>query len=340
MKKKVSTIVDIAKQLNISITTVSFILNGKAREKRISEELIQKVLKFIDEVGYRPNVLARSLRTGRSNIIGLLVEDISNPFFATVARLIEDKAYAKGYKIIYSSTDNDALKTRELISLYHDRQVDGYIIAPPANIEDAIIDLKNEGKPVVLFDRTLENISVDSVSIDGEKSTYNSVVHLVKQGYKRIGFVTLDSQQSQMLNRLLGYQKAISDFGYESFIKSCQYHDTSGHCINEIAAFCRNDSKLDAVIFSTNYLGIRGLKAIRSEGLSIPGDLGVIVFDQHDLFDLHTPSITSVVQPIEDLAEQAISILLKRLDVKSVQDDCKAIVLPATLNVRQSSKKN
>ena len=114
--KKLS-IVDIANELKVSKTTVSFILNGRAKEKRIGEDLVERVTKYVEEVGYKPNSLAKSLRTGKSNTIGLMVEDISNPFFASIARLIEDRAYKNGYKIIYCSTDNDTQKTRELISM-------------------------------------------------------------------------------------------------------------------------------------------------------------------------------------------------------------------------------
>ncbi|HJP64174.1 MAG TPA: LacI family DNA-binding transcriptional regulator, partial [Mucilaginibacter sp.] len=152
MKKKLS-IVDIANQLNISKTTVSFILNGRAKEKRISDEVVEKVLKFVKEVEYKPNSLAKSLRTGKSNTIGLMVEDISNHFFANIARLIEDKAYENGYKLTYCSTDNKTEKTREMIAMFRDRHVDGYIIAPPEGIEDDIAQLISEGFPVVLFDR-------------------------------------------------------------------------------------------------------------------------------------------------------------------------------------------
>lgn len=151
--KKPSSITDIANALNISPTTISFILNGKARENRISAELIKKVEKYVAEVGYKPNSLARSLRTGKSNIIGLMVESISNPFFATIARRIEELAYKNGYMIIYSSTDNDTVKTKELIQMFRERHIDGYIISPPEGIEEDVKSLINAGRPVVFFDR-------------------------------------------------------------------------------------------------------------------------------------------------------------------------------------------
>ncbi len=127
MKKRLS-IKDIAKELNISITTISFILNDKAKEMRINDQLIQRVNDFMKEKNYHPNQFAQSLRTGKTKMIALFVEDIADSFFASVARLIEESAYQKGYKIIYCSTEDSPEKTRELIQLFKSRNVDGYII--------------------------------------------------------------------------------------------------------------------------------------------------------------------------------------------------------------------
>ncbi len=127
---KALSIKDIALKANVSITTVSFIINGKAKEKAISDAVIKKVQQIIIDSGYKPNQIARSLRTGNSNIIGLIIEDISNSFFSKIARLIEDKAYKKGYKIIYSSTENNVDKAKELINMFKSRKVDAYIISP------------------------------------------------------------------------------------------------------------------------------------------------------------------------------------------------------------------
>jgi LacI family transcriptional regulator len=221
--KKLS-IVDIASQLNVSKTTISFILNGRAQEKRISEDLVERVLKHVNEVGYKPNSLAKSLRTGKSNTIGLMVEDISNPFFATIARLIEDRAYKNGYKILYCSTDNDTHKTKELIAMFRDRHVDGYIIAPPEGIEEEISSLVKDGMPVVLFDRHLPGINTDYVEIDNLFSTYNATRHLIDQGYKDIAFITFSNQQTQMMSRLQGYKDAVKRAGLKEHIKERVYY--------------------------------------------------------------------------------------------------------------------
>ena len=336
MKKKPS-IIDIANSLNISPTTISFILNGKAKEKRISDKLVERVEKYIQEVGYKPNSLARSLRTGKSNIIGLMVESISNPFFASIARQIEKKAYANGYKIIYSSTDNDTKRTKELIEMFSERHVDGYIISPPEGIEDDIASLVESGIPVVFFDRYLPDVEVDSVTIDNVTSSYDAIKYLIKSGYKNIGFITLDSLQTQMQDRLAGYEKAMNESGLAFHIKEIGFNQSSENIIRHITSFIKRNKNLDSILFSTNYLGVSGLKTIRNLNISIPSDIAVIAFDDHDLFELHNPSITAISQPVDQIADEIINLLLSKLKhgVKTKKEQ--KVVLPTQLMIRDSS---
>ncbi|MET0634938.1 MAG: substrate-binding domain-containing protein [Chitinophagaceae bacterium] len=336
MKKKLS-IKDLARELNISATSVSFILNGKAREKRISEELVRKVELYAEKTGYKPNSLARSLRTGKSNIIVLMVENISNPFFANIARCIEDKAYRSGYKIIYCSTDNNAEKTRDLIRMYQDRHVDGYIITPPEGIEEEVNGLIAAGSPVVLFDRHLPGVKEDFVSINNEESTYTATKHLLDRGYRQVALITLNSLQSQMQDRLNGYERALKEMKLPRHIKELAYTADSSVLTRHITAFLKRHTELDAVIFSTNYLGVSGIKAINATGRRIPDELAVISFDDHDVFELNTPSITAIAQPIEEIAEKLITTLLGKLDGKNQAHKPQDIVLPALLLVRNST---
>ena len=337
MKKKVLSIIDIAKQLNISQSTVSFILNGKSKEKRISDETTQKVLKFIEEVGYKPNLLARSLRTGKTNIIGLMVENISNPFFGNLANLIEENAYKNGYKILYCSTENDPAKARELIEMFKDRHIDGYIITPTEGIKDDIDKLVNGGAPVILFDRFFEGANNGYVVLDNFQSTYNAVKHLIDQGFSQIGFVTINSLQSQMLARLHGYEKALDDHNLHQYVKEISYRMPDKNVVDHIVDFLGRKKKMDAIIFATNYLGINGLKAIKQMQLIIPSDIAVISFDDNPTFELHTPSITAIQQPIEAMSVQLINILLDMLASKNIINH--KVTLPGTLVVRESSQK-
>lgn len=336
MKKKIS-ISDIAKELNVSITTISFILNGKSKEHRISDELVAIVSQYIKKVGYKPSQLAQSLRTGKTKIIGLMVEDISNPFFAAIARLIEEKAYKSGYKILYCSTDNNTDKTRELIGMFVDRHVDGFIITPPEGIEQEIRSLIEEERPVVLFDRFIPNVNTNYVIIDNEESAYGAMLHLIRQGYNNIAFITIDSQQSQMQKRLKGYERALNEFNLVPKVKTIPFQAVDEFTVDEIASFLSNETPIDAVFFGTNYLAIRGLEAINRLHLQIPDDLGVITFDDHDLFRLYSPGISAIAQPVEEIAEQLIQILLDQLCVSPLNINKQKIVLPTSLIIRSSS---
>jgi LacI family transcriptional regulator len=340
VKKKLS-IVDIANQLNISKTTVSFILNGLAKEKRISDEVVEKVLKFVKEVEYKPNSLAKSLRTGKSNTIGLMVEDISNHFFANIARMIEDKAYENGFKLTYCSTDNKTDKTREMIAMFRDRRVDGYIIAPPEGIEEDIAQLISEGFPVVLFDRYLTNITTDYVVVDNFFATYNATKHLINQGgFRNMGFVNFTSNQTQLQQRIQGYKMAMNEHNLKTYIKEIVYHPDQELITKPINAFLKKHDFLDAVLFGTNHLGACGLRVIKELGLSIPEDIAVVSFDDYELFQMYNPPITAIAQPIDKIADKIISIMVQRLTQNSSDKaETETVMMPTELFVRESSTK-
>lgn len=338
MKKKLS-IVDIANALNVSKTTISFILNGRAQEKRISSELVERVMKYVAEVGYKPNSLAQSLRTGKSNTIGLMVEDISNPFFASIARLIEDRAYKNGYKIIYCSTDNDTHKTRELIDMFRDRHVDGYIMAPPEGIEEDIESLINDGMPVVLFDRHLPKVDTDFVEVDNYFGAYNATKHFVEQGFKKIAFVTFLSQQTQMVDRVKGYEEAIKSENLEALIKEIAFNQNNELVLGPLRDFLKTHPDIDAILLGNNHLGICCLKIMKELNMQVPGDIALISFDDHDVFELHSPPISAIAQPVEAIADNVITVLLKKLNAPSVPGKSQAIVLKTDLKIRNSSIK-
>lgn len=334
--KKLS-IVDIANELKVSKTTVSFILNGRAKEKRIGEDLVERVTKYVEEVGYKPNSLAKSLRTGKSNTIGLMVEDISNPFFASIARLIEDRAYKNGYKILYCSTDNDTQKTKELINMFRDRHVDGYIIAPPEGIEDDVEQLLKDGLPVVMFDRHLPKVNTDYVEVDNLFSTYNATRHLIQQGYKNIAFVTFASSQTQMLARVQGYKDALKESRFTPVVKEIVFNQDEEMIIKPMTAFFKKHKDLDAVVFGTNHVGTCGLKVFNALSIKVPENMAVISFDDYDVFKLYSPPVTAIAQPVDEIADNVITVLLKKLNSKGGSTASHSVILKTNLQIRGSS---
>jgi LacI family transcriptional regulator len=337
MIKKNLSIVDIAERLGISKTTVSFILNNRAKEKRISEELVERVLKFIKEVGYKPNALAKSLRTGKSYIIGLMVENIADPFFSNIARYIEERAYKNGYRIIYCSTDNDAAKTKDMITMFRERHVDGYIIAPPTGVESDITELINDGFPVVLFDRYLQGVDSSYVVTDNLFGTYNATMNLIEEGRKHIAFVTFKSQQTQMQARLDGYKKALKENQLKAHVKEVDFSADALSIIKPITEFLKENNHLDAILFGTNRIGTCGLKVINNLGIKVPEDMAVISFDDSEVFELYSPSITAVSQPIEEIATNVMDILLHNLNAAPANRTNQQLTLHTKLMVRGSS---
>ncbi|WP_211289951.1 LacI family DNA-binding transcriptional regulator [Hymenobacter chitinivorans] len=337
--KKRTLINDIASHLQVSIATVSLVLNGKAKQSRISDAVAQRVLAYVEEVGYKPNQLAKSLRTGKTHVIGLVVEDISNPFFATVAWLIEKQAFERGYRIIYCSTDNDPAKTRELISMFQERHVDGFIIVPSEGIEKEVGAILREHTPTVLFDRLLPALPTNYVVVDGAQGTYAAAGHLLEQGYRHIAFVTTDSQQTQMEERLRGYTRALHEHNLTPLVKRVTVTKETEKLVADIQEFIQHTTPCDAIIFATNYLTIYGLEAINHLQRRIPADLAIISYDDHDLFRLYSPAITAIAQPVESIAKNVIDILLQELQhpTEPVAEPAYQVVLPTELLIRCSS---
>lgn len=336
MSRKVS-IHDIAKHLNVSAATVSFVLNGKAEEKRISKELAKKVLAYVAQIGYQPNQVAKSLRTGKTKIIGMLVEDISDPFFSQISRSIEKLAYQFGYKIFYSSTENDTQKAKDLIKVFRERQVDGYIIAPPPGVEEDIQLLLKDNLPLVLFDRYYPSITTNTVVINNTEGAYNGAKHLMKSGYKNIGFVTLESDQSQMSDRLNGYLQALAEKDMKPFVKKVPYRMSHETAVEVTREFMKEHPEIDALLFATNYLTISGIRALGDLQKKIPGDVGVVGFDDNTNYNLFSPAISAVAQPMQEIAEEVISLLMSCLKVAEESNKKRIVVLSTRLIVRDSS---
>jgi len=337
MTKKLS-INDIANELHIAKSTVSFILNGKAKEKRIGDELTEKVLKFVQEKGYQPNYLAKSLSTGKTKLICLMVEKISDYFFSHVAFHLEALAYKNGYKIIYCSTENDPEKTRQLIALLRARHVDGYIITPPPGVEPEIKALINDNLPVVLFDRYLPDIPTDYVGLDNYSGTFDAVELLIKTSAKKIALFTLASVQTQMEERQTGYLAAIKKHKLKPLIFKVPFENDTETTVKQSIQFISEHPGLDAIVFATNYLALSGIKAINELGLHIPGEISIIAFDDHDVFNIYNPPISAVAQPLNEMAKQLFKTLLDKLENKVRLKDLSKVIIQPELILRGSTK--
>lgn len=316
--KKVS-LKEIAKLAGVSSSTVSLILNGKAREMRISTTLEKKVTSMAKKAGYHPNQLAISLRTGKSHILGLVVESISGHFFAALAKVIEDEAERFGYRVLYCSTENDPKKGGELIRMLTQRKVDGFLVTPTKGMENDIRKLYEDKQPLVLIDSFFPNLKVPAVMVDNYEGVTEAMNHLIAKGHKQIAFITIDIPLEQLKLREKGFKDALKKIKAKPsrpLILRVPFNCTKEESISLITGFIKKHTEIDAIFFATNYLGVAGLESIRKAGLKIPGDIAMVSFDDVDLFRLYPPGISAVQQPVEKIAKTAMELLMKQILTK------------------------
>ena len=333
---------DIATELGLSITTVSFVLNGKSAAMGISEATVKKVNDLILKKGYNPNSAARILRTGKSNTIALIVEDIGNHFFGNIAKIIELEAYKNGYKVFFSSTEGDNQIAKGLIAAMQQSAVDGLIITATSGMEEEIIKLKKEKKPFILMDRIIPEIDTDYVGVDNFFGGFELTTHLLQSGYKKIGFVSITSNMSQMIDRKKGYEKALRNKKISidsNLILEVEFSENDKITVASIQKFLKENKCMDAVFFATNYLGLLGIEAIQLNKLKIGKDIGMVSFDDHDVFRLMTPSITVAAQPITEIASKTIELLLKKLEKGKKQTKTVIEIIKPHIIIRNSSPK-
>ncbi len=331
------SIKDIARMVGVVPSTVSFVINGKEKEMRISEEMADKIRKTIKETGYVPNRSAASLRTGKTHVIGLIVEDISNSFFSMLAKAIEDMAYKAGYRVVYCSTENDDKKGTELIKMLS-KQVDGFIITPSSGMKEEVIKLKKSKKPVVLLDRYFADVDLPCVLVNNKGSISKGVELLVQKGYKKIAFVVTALDQMQMKERLSAFQHSIKKSGlYQSrFILKLPFSTEDSAYETGIRTFLEKNEDVDALFFATNYLSIDGLKVLQQLKWKIPDRVAVLSFDDHEIFKLYSPAITAINQPIAEIARQGVEILTQYMHEQVNGKKDEALLLDAELIPRES----
>lgn len=338
MSTKKISIKDIARLTGTSITTVSFVLNGKGR---ISKEIAKKILDVAAKNGYEPNRMAIGLRTGVSKVIGLVVETIGGPFFGAMAKVIEEEAEKEGYRIIYCSTNNNIQKGQDVIRMLSQQLVDGYIITPMKGLEKEIQKLIANEKPVVLIDGYFPGLDIPHVLVDNYNSSYNAVEHLINAGYKKVGLITADIDLIQLHERTLGYKAALKASGIKEnkkMILKLPFDTDKNDAVSAIKTFIEQQKQMDAVFFTTNYLGIMGLQSIKELGLNIPGDLAMVSFDDNEIFNLYPPGITTIQQPTYEIAKSAIDLLLSQMGGEKYDISKIKLQIPSKLIERSSTR--
>ncbi|BFP40152.1 LacI family DNA-binding transcriptional regulator [Flavobacteriaceae bacterium GF1] len=338
MKKKAS-LKDIAKELGVSVATVSYVLTEK-KDSRVSPAMAKKVKEVAKRLNYQPNTVAQSLKTGSTNTIGLILADISNPFFANIARVIEDEAAKSNYTVIFGSSDEKASKSKQLIDFLSSRQVDGFIIAPSEGGEEHLRLLQKQGMPVVLIDRFFPEVFSDQVMIDNFKASFDLVEELVKSGHKNIGMLAYGNSLHHMQERVRGYQSVLKKYDLKSTpdkLGHIPYENILFEVESAIDKMLASKEPIDSIFFATNTLAIRGLKYFHKLNIKVPDDVAVVSFDQGEAFDFYYCPLTHVRQPLEKMAKNAVHCLIDRIENPSLPN--KTICLEAEVVVQESSAK-
>ena len=337
MGKKKITSKDIAQELGISRSVVSFVLNGKNKEMRISDELTKKVLDLVETRNYQTNHIAKSLKTGKTHTIGLIVADIANPFFANIASEIEKEVRKKGYSVFFCSSNENKMNFKFQLENFKNRQVDGLILIPPINSDKILTLLGSQNIPFVIMDRVFENLGANSVNINNHKAAYDATTRLINNGRKKVALINVNNELITMSDRTNGYIDAIADNGMEAnpnLLQQLKYSNVAEHVNEAVNKVIMNNA--DAIIFTTNKLGVQGVQAIGNKGKRIPEDIAVISFDDTSAYAVAKTSITAIKQPVAQMCKEAVRIIMKSIDKSESNIDTEQVILDASFIIRES----
>jgi LacI family transcriptional regulator len=344
MNKKVS-LNDLAKELNLSKTLISMVLNGKGDKIKISKETQKRVLAKAKELNYAPNQFARALRLGKSNTIGLIVPDISNPFYARLALVIENALQRNGYNLFICNTNENEQKEIALIQSLKTRSVEGILLASCLKKVNDLTGLANSDFPLVLVDRTFKNTSFHSIGTDNFKAGQKAAEYFIESGIDRpIVFGLKPIHVSSIQERLNGFLKKMDESNNGIKQKIPFYEVSVEKSEDEIREIFRESlkSKKDklGVFALNNVVAISILKCMKTLKLKIPEDVSFLSFDDLDTFELHTPGITAIEQKVDEMGILAVEQLLNQLKEHTGSKKITSKKLDVTFKIRASVKTN
>lgn len=326
-----ASIKDVAEAAGVSTATVSRVLT---QQPHVRPEVRERVMAAVAKLEYRPNLVARSLRSQQSNTIGLIVSDIRNPFFTAISRAVEDTAYARGFSVLLCNSDENPEKEQLYLELMRDAQVAGVIFSPTLHTIGRFGAL-NIDFPTVLIDRSPRNGEVDAVLLDNASAAHDLTSHLLDQGYRRIAALLGESSTTGR-ERLLGYESALRERGLASVPELIKYVqpriETGRAAALELLALPQPP---DAIFTSNSLLTAGALHAIRDRGLVLPDDVALVGFDETTWAALVQPAITLIEQPTHEIGKTATELLLRR--ISDPQRPPRKIILQGELRVRGSS---
>lgn len=307
-----ATLQDIARQAGVSIATASHVVNNK---KYVSPRLRERVLKAIRDLNYQPNAAARTLRTNKSNTVGIVVPDISDPFFPTLVRGAEDVVAYQGFTLLIGNSDNDFHKEEDYLRAFSERQVDGLIVVASADTAPEFLRRHDFGQiPLVFADRAYIDIAGDLVTPDNIGGSTLAVNHLIEMGYRRIATITGPSRIANARERLEGYTRALRSAGLmkaEAFICEGSFDASSGYELTR--HLLQLESMPDAIFAANAAIAFGSFQALKENGISCPKEIGLISFDEQVWFDAVMPRISRMASQGYEIGSGAAELLLKRI---------------------------
>ncbi len=335
--KKIS-IKDVALKAGVSIASVSYVLNNKVNS-RIGKETAEKVIKAAEELNYRANTAAKNLKTQRTNIIGLIVADIANPYFSQIARIIENEATKRGYTLIIGSSDENKEKFESLVNMFYHRQAEGLIIAPVENSEICLQKLQKHNIPFVFIDRYLSKIKANNIQINNYEISYNATQHLIEENRKNILLVAYETTLDHLLKRTKGFKDALKKYNLtysDSNILNIDKDKIDTDINDGFDRLFQSEPKPDAVFFTSNKLAVSGLKKLMKLEIAIPTDLAVVAFDETEAYELFSVPLSYVSQPLSEIGIAAVKLLHEKITNPLLP--LQTIVLDAEMHIKESSK--
>lgn len=329
-----TTIKSVAAAAGVSPATVSRVLNGNTD---VGADLRARVLAAVSELGYRPNGAARSLRTRATLVLGIIISDVTNPFFTALVRGMEDAAQEAGYSVVLANADEDVEKESRYLEVAAAEQMAGVVLSP-ASSQTRLDVLTERNIPVVTIDRRIRGAQCDSVTINNREVSRAATAHLIEQGCKRIAFVAGPTVTTTARDRLTGYTAALKDAGRpvdESLIVAGDFRIDGGYeATRDVLASRRRP---DGLFVSNNLMTIGALDALSEAGLSAPEDLAFVGFDDVTWALGRRTQVTVVQQPTYDIGRRAATLLLAR--IRGDRSEPHRVVLPAEVVVRRSSQR-
>ena len=328
------TIRDVARLAGVAPITVSRVINNAGY---VSENTRRRVTLAVSKLGYVPNTLARSLRSRQTRMLALVLTDITNPFWTTVARGVEDVANAAGFNVILCNTDESEAKQDKYVHAILQRRVDGVLLVPVRNNAEPVRFIQRQKVPLVILDRRLSGVTADVVRGDSETGSYRLVQLLLSLGHERIAMLSGPRDVSTAEERVIGYRRALEEAGVRFDPALVLYGEFSLRSGAEMAQqVLAMTSRPTALFAGNNFIAIGSLKTVREAGLRVPEDMAMVAIDDLPASLIIDPFLSVAAQPAYEMGQRATELLLARL-AGQAPEQAQEIVLPTEVIVRRSS---